>query len=217
MIIWKQLRIPLLLLTFGSLLLGLGNIILLPTKDQGKVSSFVFPTEVPLPQWQLSLSRPLPQQTGKHSQPLTQKHYQYIQNNQALDIEMRYIRDGNVPVFIKEYTNISSTAIVRQREGVGFYGLGVDQQRAYLSACINPQGSSTFTDEQFNQNRHVNETRPQHLLSWLLGQGLFQDNRCLWAHLSVSLKDSSPKEAYSVLENAWFSWYQWWHLRFPKP
>jgi cyanosortase A-associated protein len=49
-----------------------------------------------------------------------------------------------------------------------------------------------------------------------LGQEGLKDRRCLWAHLSVPLKNSSPEAAYQVLEKAWFSWYQWWQPRFPK-
>jgi len=217
MIMWKQLRISLLGITFSSVILVLGHVILYPTKDQHQVSPFVFPEEVPLPKWQQSTTSSLPQSNGNHPELIAQKHYQYIQNNLSLDTEMRYLTDGDVPKFIHDYTSISSSAVVHQREGVGYYGLGVYQQQAYLSACINPQGDSTFTYEQFNKNQDLYETRPQHLLSWLLGQETLQDRRCLWTHLSVPLKDSSPEATYLILEKAWFSWEQWWRPRFPKP
>lgn len=214
--IWKQSRVPLLALTLSSVLFVLGNVVLLSPKDKQTVTPFIFPQEVPLPQWQFTISRPLPQPTKKIYKVIAQKHYRYINNNLPLDIEMRYLTDGDVVRFLRDFTFISSSAIVRQREGVGYYGLGVEKQQAYLSACINPQGVSTFTNEQFHQNLYSHAMKPQRLLSWVLSQKQLQDNRCLWTHLSVPLKNSSPQAAYQVLENAWLSWYQWWQPRFPK-
>lgn len=214
--IWKQLRIPFLAFTLSGVLFVLGTIVLLPTKDKQTVTAFTFPQEVPLPQWQFTISRPLPQPTKKIYQVIAQKHYQYLNKNLVLDIEMRYLKDGDVVQFLRDFTFISSPAVVRQQQGVGYYGLGVEKQRAYLSACINPQGGSTFTNEQFNQNLHTHAIQPKRLLSWILSQEQLQDNRCLWAHLSVPLKNSSPEAAYQVLEKAWFSWYRWWEARFPK-
>lgn len=192
------------------------KVILLPIPEKKTLTSFVFPEKVPLPQWQLSKSRSFPNSKKSHLELKAQKYYQYIQNNLPLDIEMSYVTEGNVPVFLKNFTSISSSAVLRQQEGIGYYGLGVNQNRAYLSACINPYGNSTFTEEQFNQNRFHYEMRPQHILSWLIGQRQLQHKRCLWAHLSIPLNNSSPEAAYEVLENVWFSWYQWWRPRFTQ-
>jgi cyanosortase A-associated protein len=240
MIIWKQLRTPLLVLTFASIFLVLGKVIILPTQDKRTVTPFVFPQEVPLPQWQFVSSHPLPsggtekqgsrgeemtsvvshQKENKKIQPdselISQKHYQYTQNNLPLNIEMRYLTQYDVSDLIKKYTSISSKAVVHHKEGMGYYGLGVDRQQAYLSACINSKGNTTFTGEQFNRNQYISDINPQQLLSWLLGQNGTKDKRCLWTHLSVPLKNSSPEAAYQTLETAWFSWYQWWRSRFPQ-
>ena len=188
----------------------------LPIKDKQTVTAFTFPQEVPLPQWQFTISRPLAQPTKKIYQVIAQKHYQYLNKNLVLDIEMRYLKDGDVVQLLRDFNFISSPAVVRQQQGVGYYGLGVEKQRAYLSACINPQGGSTFTNQQFNLNLYIHAIQPKRLLSWILSHKQLQDNRCLWAHLSVPLKNSAPEAAYQVLEKAWFSWYRWWEPRFPK-
>ncbi|MGH7998183.1 MAG: cyanoexosortase A system-associated protein [Brasilonema sp.] len=214
--IWKQIRIPLLALTLSGVLFVLGSVVLLPTKDKPTVTPFIFPKEVPLAQWQFTISRPLPEQTKKIYKVIAQKHYRYLNNNLVLDIEMRYLKDGDVVRLLQDFSFISSSGVVRQQKGVGYYGLGVEKQQAYLSACINPQGGSTFTNEQFRKNLYSQAMKPQRLLSWVLSQEQLQDNRCLWAHLSIPLKNSSPEAAYQVLENAWFSWYRWWEPRFPK-
>ncbi len=218
MIVWTKIRIPLLALTFSSIFLTLGNIILFSKKDKDIVTSFYFPEKILLPQWQSSTNPPLSEKpTSHHPELIAQKNYRYIQNNLTLDVEISYLKDGNVVKFIQDNTSTITPPVVRQQQGIGYYGYGVDQkQRAYLSACINSQGSTTFTDEQFNKNRYLHDTQPQHLLSWLLGEEQLQDRRCLWTHLSIPLKHSTPEAAYQVLEKAWFSWYQWWCPRFPK-
>lgn len=216
MIIWKQIRIPLLALTFMSVILTLGNVVLVPTKDKTMLTPFVFPERIPLSQWQPSIGSPLIKPIRNHPELLAQKHYRYIKKDFFLDIEMLYLKDRDGEWLLREYSSISSSVDVRQREGVGYYGVGVDKQRAYLTACINPQGSTTFPQKQSNQDQYFYDRYPKRLVSWLFGQESLKDRRCLWTHLSIPLKKSSPKAAYQVLENAWFSWYQWWQPRFPK-
>jgi len=75
---------------------------------------------------------------------------------------------------------------------------------AYLNACINSRGGSTFTKEQFNYNRIHRDTQFNRLLAWLLIQQPLRDKRCLWTHLSIPLNRSSPESAYVILENACF-------------
>ncbi len=210
MISWNKFRILFLALSCGSILLVLTRVILAPVPKKTITTGFAFPEKVLLPQWQFIGSNSLPKLKQKVLEPIAQRDYQYTQNNLPLDIEMRYFTNGDVPQLIHNYTAISSPLIVRQREGIGYYGIGVDKQQAYLSACINPKGGSTFTAAQFQKNQHSEDFNPQHLVSWLLAKENFSDNHCLWTHLSVPLKDSSKEAAYEVLENAWFSWYRWW-------
>lgn len=205
MIINQTLRIPFLAFTFSSIVLVLAKVIFSPGYDKKAVTPFIFPEQVPLSKWQLKTSKSLPEPPQKDDNLISQRGYQYIQQDLPLDIEMRYVKAVDVKSLLKNYTQISSAADVRQQKGVGYYGVGVKNQRAYLSACIN-QGGSTFTSRQFTENQP--QQRWERLLPWLLGQEGLEDKRCLWAHLSVPLKDSSPEATYKVLENAWFSWYQ---------
>lgn len=227
MSLWKQLRIPLLVFAFANVLFVFGKSILDPTVGKRTITPFVFPSVVPLPQWQWVASQPLENQTverppfGKLVLPGI--HYRYVQNDLPLDIKMRYEveTDGDGKRFIKDNTAIQVSltqplVVVRQHEGLGFYGLFVYQKRAYLDACINPRGGSTFTQEQFSYNRIHYDVQFDRLLLWLLGQQGLRDNRCLWTYLSIPLNQSSPESAYVILEKAWFSWYHWWRPRFPK-
>ncbi len=225
---WKQLRIPLLMLTCANVLFVLGRSIVDPSIGKRTVTPFVFPSEVPLAQWQMVASQPLENKTVEQP-PLGNvvvpgRQYRYIQNGLPLDIKMRYElqTNGNGLQFIRSSTPIKLSLnqrllTVREHEGVGFYGLFVYGKQAYLNACINSNGGSTFTKEQFSYNRIHYDMQFNRLLPWLLGQQKLRDKRCLWTHLSIPLNQSSPQSAYVILENAWFSWYQWWRPRFPKP
>ena len=198
----KRLQVPLLAMTFGGVFLVLAKVVLYPTTPQQTTPSFVFPEAVPLPGWQLRKSAPLAKPNGAPPKELELEkmvsgrryQYQHSQDRQLLDIEMRYFLGtrGDVSKFLQYYASIPLLPVERNREGVGSYGLLVYQQRAYLSACINPQ---------VNLNR---------LVSWLLSQDSLGDSRCYWALLSVPLKGSSLGNAYQTLETAWFSWYRWW-------
>ena len=220
---WKTIRISLLAATFGGVLLALGKSILYPTVGNA-VTSFIFPAMVPLLEWQHLESKPLDNSRIENSKNLFGRQYRYVRNNLYLDIEMRYLinTNGDVKAWIEDYRGRPSfpgqlLPILRQQERVGFYSLFTHKERAYLSACINPRGGSTVTDSQFWLNRIIYDVRLNRLFPWLLSREEIPDRRCLWAHLSLPLKNSSPEDAYQSLEKVWFSWHQWWQHRFPKP
>lgn len=224
----EKIRISFLATIFFSVFLFLGRAIIVPTASKAKVPPFVFPSTVPLPGWQLNNSHSLTAPIAD-SNYLSGRHYLYNQNGQTLDIEIRYVVNtkGDVESFIQNYSPIAGfpsqfLLTLRQQKGIGFYSLFTDKQRAYLSTCINSRGGTTVTVSQFRRNRDIYDNIysmrfKERLLPWLQGQGSIRDMRCLWAHLSTSVKDSSPEDAYQTLEKAWFSWYQWWRLRFPQP
>jgi len=223
----KQLRLPLLVFTFANVLFVFTRTTLDPSIGRRTITPFVFPPAVPLPQWQRVASQPLPNLAVERAPygkiVLSGMQYSYRQNDLPLDIQMRYELStlGDVKQITSSNTTIrfgvNQPAIaIRQQEGLGFYGLYTYQQRAYLDACINPQGGSTFTSDQFDSNRIQYDFQLTRLIPWLLGQQGLRDNRCLWTHLSIPLNQSSPESAYVMLEQAWFSWSKWWSSRFPK-
>lgn len=180
------------------------------------VSSFTFFRAVPLSGWQLLSSTPLATQK-EYPEYLSGKRYQYMHANVPLTIEMRYLNNtsGEVKDLVESYTSIPASVKLRYQTGIGYYSVFTYQQKAYLSSCINSRGGSTVTQRQFNQNRHTYDVQINRLLPWLLGQEKLEDKRRLWTHLSIPVKISSF-EAFQLLEAAWFDWYQWWYLRFPK-
>ena len=223
---WKQLRLPLLAINFTAAMLVLGKSIFEPTV--ATLTPFDFPPEVSLPQWRLVESQSL-EVVNKDGEAgstfLVGRHYQYLQNNYPLDIEMRYVvrTEGEVNKFIVDHPAIQSSppedelsGKVIHRQEIGSYLLFVHQERAYLSACINPRGESTVTKEQFRQNQDTYDTQVSRLLPVLLGREYWRDNRCLWTYMSLPLQDSSLEKTYPLLEQAWESWHEWWTRNFPK-
>jgi cyanosortase A-associated protein len=217
---WKKPRIYFLTLTFSIGLLVSLISILFPSFGKPKNRTLIFPKEVPLKLWQLSNSQPMQVVVEKYPNLLSHITYHYVKKDLNLNIDMRYLQNfypADVTLLKKNDDTKKSPNIVRYKDGVGYYGLGLDEQNAYLSACINPRGGSTFTHAQYRNNRYSKDINFERLLPVLQGQEALIDKRCLLVNLSIPLQNSSPENAYKVLEQAWFSWYQWWQPRFPKP
>jgi cyanosortase A-associated protein len=109
-----------------------------------------------------------------------------------------------------------SSIIIREKEGVGSYGLSIDKGHAYLDTCLNPRRKSTFTREQFMAKQTNYSMQPSRLISLLWGQERLNDHRCLWVHLALSAGKVQPKAIYPILEKAWFSLYPQLHKPFSK-
>lgn len=224
---WQQHRQTLIAFSFVGIFFTLCRFSLDPTAGKRPVTAFAFPKVVPLPGWQLlESSRSVIKRKAEPSNPyeavLASQKYLYRQNNQQMEIEMRYVVGtlGNIQGYLGDYTPIQlqNTQLLqlRQQPGVGFHKLFVYQGRSHLNACINPRGDSTINTAQFLANRQTKDLQLQRLMPWLLGKESLRDRRCLWVHLSVPLSQVSAETTYPVLEKAWLSWYQWWSSRFPQ-
>jgi cyanosortase A-associated protein len=227
---WQSLKVIVLMFTFCGASFILAKLLLdnRPIKDRiYKPSAFVFPTEIPLPEWQFESSTPLalPENKVYKNRLIASRAYTYKQGKRTLTIEMRYTKDtsGNVLGFISNFTSVDSGIIApsrrieRYHKGVGYYVLLNDQNRVYLTSCINPRGESTVTLPQFQRNRYYHDMNLDRLMLWLFKPATLRDFRCLWVHASVPVDNLSLNEAYTTLESAWFSWEPWWEKRFPSP
>lgn len=217
---WKTVRIWLLTALFIGVLCVLVKSILFSHTTQSAATPFVFPTSVPLPQWQLLDSLPL--KITDDPTFLASRRYRYQQNRNSLNIDMHYIvnSSGDVQDFVKKHIfaqKATAPLLIRETSGVGFHALFTYQGNAFLSSCINPRGGSTVTFDQFRENRNSYDMQPGRLLLWLLGIQPLRDFRCMWNVLSVPLKTAQPEEVYPILESTWLSWYSWWETRFPRP
>jgi cyanosortase A-associated protein len=228
-------RLLLLTITLGGVLITLEHVTLgnpFTTAGNLAATTFDFPTDVPLTGWQLQSSRPT---SALASLPvmgdvITTRDYFYQKHDRqdalSLEVKMSYIANitqepnGDVPTLIQGFTSLPSAAskqlTIKQQPDVGFYGLFTHAKTAYLSSCINAQGVSTVTKEQFLHNRLTADLQPARLFRWMQGQAPLRDKRCLWVLMSTPLQATDPAISYSALEAAWFSWYEWWKTRFPS-
>ncbi|MGL5082574.1 MAG: cyanoexosortase A system-associated protein [Microcoleaceae cyanobacterium] len=213
--LWKTIRVPLLVLTFGGVFITFAKVILNPVAEKVEIQSVVLPMSVPLPNWQSIDSKALNQPLGTQ--------YQYRQGDLNLEIELRYVDHphDNEKLFREYDPTISPNAkdkgtTIHQQQNLGSYSLSQEKDRAYLRSCINPRGPAAITYEQFIKNRYTYDLKASRFLPVLLGQEPLRDHRCLWVYLSVPIDSTSPDSSYAVLEEVWRSWYLWWHPRFPK-
>lgn len=217
---WKPVRISLLAVTFGGVLLVAGKLVFYPSAGNSQATQFEFTESVPLADWKLEKSAPLA--ISENSEFKAARKYEYQKNGMNLEIEMRYAVNtiGDVEGMMKGNTVLKSSPgklALANIQGVGFHGILQQQNRLYLSSCINPRGGATVTSEQFRYNRNTRDWQPNRILFWLLGRGNIQDRRCLWTQMSVPLDKTTPENAQKILENAWVSWYGWWQPQFPEP
>lgn len=224
---WERFRILILIATTVSIFGVLCKLILFARSWERKTTKFVFPKTIDLPRWQQKTSNFIITPLAKNPDYISGESYHYIHKNSYIDfidIEMGYLAysNGDVQSLLKQYiaNNLdfrNINPVVRHRPEIGFYGLFVHKGKAYLSACINPQGGSTFNAQQFLQNQIKPDVLSSRFLPWLFSGEKLRDQRCLLTKLSVPLNDSSPNNAYSTLDQAWIDWYRWWRPRFPNP
>ncbi len=223
MIFWQQFRTAFLAATFIGLVSILAKSVFDPAI--GKPTNYNFPAIVPLSRWQVQAVNTAPTTKNTEDNQLLSKnkHYRYTQGKKhQLDVNMHYVvgTSGNSQLFIKNYTSIPVDSsqlnlITRYQQKTGFYQLFTYQNQAHLISCINPQGESTVTSEQFFDNRQKYDLQSKNILRWLTAQSDLRDRRCLWSHLSVPLDRVSTKDAYHQLETSWIALAQWWSPRFP--
>ncbi|MGF1478919.1 MAG: cyanoexosortase A system-associated protein [Cyanophyceae cyanobacterium] len=214
---WRSWRLLLLCLVLGGSVGVLLKTILWPQEEpQRAADSLLFPTAVPLPGWQLVETTLL---AAKNSESPGQL-YQYRRQNRSLEISARYqvSTDGSVNRFLVVYTPIRPATVspqLRYQEAIGYYSLFQYKDRGYLSACINPRGKTTVTEQQFTRNGYLQSLRGERLLLWLLGQNELFDNRCLWTLLSTPVDTDISMTDEQILEEVWSNWHRWWQAHFP--
>jgi cyanosortase A-associated protein len=252
---WKFLQTPVLAVAFSGVALVLAKTTLAPKADKSATAAqqqtMKLPSTVPLEGYEMVESVDLEpskdEVLGKESR--AGQRYRYQNANKELKIEAHYmISDGNISRYLFVYTPVhtSNAALkMKHQPGIGYYGVLIHRddrtqtERAYLSACVNPRGESTVTEQQFTTNL-FSELSPLRIGATLLGQQPLMDRRCLWTLMSVPVQSNSassqpapataepagaspvaaaqsPEAAYTQLEAAWADWHQWWRANYPKP
>ena len=214
----SMIKISLIGLTLLGTLAGITYSIIIPPPDKKNLKSYTFdfPDTVPLSSWQFINSEALP---GDGQVKAIGKKYQYRNHEQDLMAEIRFHRysSGNVSRFFNVYTPINAASLKmlgKHKDGIGYYALVNEGDQAVLSACLNPIGESTITEQQFSQNRYKHGWGVQQVFLWTIGHGDLLDGRCFWTALFTPIAEDTDEntieEKYQILEAAWFDWYRWW-------
>lgn len=222
--LWNLFRRAVLATLFGSAAIAVTKVTFFPASNQN--TPLPFPEEVLLPEWQTKIS---PEKEASLSQPdadklmgfVNGKTYQYRQGKQVLTIKMRYFSPsiGDVYAYLGHYKNkgISSSLVIREKKGMGSYGLFTQNQQAHLTTCLTPKGGSILKREQFLQVRYQSDIRPDRFLPWAIGKVPLLDNRCLWINMTLDgTNQNSPSSYYPILEKAWIPWNNYWRSHFEQ-
>jgi cyanosortase A-associated protein len=188
-------------------------------------SKLQLPSQISLANWQLKESKIL--NISLDNDATSAQQYLYISSpRNILRIDAIYT-NGTVSISkslemigVKSSNNNLS---MRYLEKVGYYALFSDQERAYLSSCINSLGMTTVTEEQFINNRPL-EITWRHISAYLMGTSDLFDDRCLFTTISIPIEkndlvgknNSSLDKKYQTLEKAWINWHLYWKDNFPK-
>lgn len=218
---WQTLRIAALAAVFGGTVVVWAKLATLPKVDSTtQATANPLATLVPLSDWQFVDSKPISNSEAKFGQK-----YRYRKEALSLTAEQYYmVSDGNVSRYLFVYSPVhtaNADMVIKFHPDVGHYGLVSYKGNAYLSACVNPRGHSTVTEQQFTQNRYTHDLKLSRIFPWMLGQASLLDYRCLWTLLTIPLKPDAgansltSEAAYKNLELAWFPWHQWWQSNFP--
>lgn len=220
MIAAQRLYFPLLKLTFLAIVLALGRAVFAP--NLGKIPAYTFPGQVPLTEAKFvgSQAALTPSWLNEEGKEISGYQYQYQQNDRTFEIKSYYIQDfnGDLLTYVKTYVsdNKAPNAWAHKQDNNGAYTLFEYQQTAYLSACINPKGSSTATPAEFFANRNQYDLQVNRLIPVLIGREEPRDTRCLWVTISTPLQNQAVEAAHQQLEAVWQQWYAWWAVRFPS-
>ncbi len=186
---------------------------------------------ITLNDWQMLESTALPAHKFPDGMISPGRQYRYQSTGtpataQPIEIEVRYIADGvanrptvdaMLPIFTKIPATVLQPATLKQSP-LGSYSLFRHQQKAYFSTCINPQGQTTVSGDEFHSNSNpkpLDLHTVNRLLPWLLGQQTLRDSRCVWTVLSTPIDPATADGRIKALETIGVSWIRWWQIHFP--
>ncbi len=213
---WNYLRTYILLLLLGCTVAVLAKVALFPLKQKKSLDeNFIFPTKIPLGQWEAEASSKIDNKSAHHV-------YQYHQGTDKLRIDAvsNYRSDGSVPRMLMLNYNTRAGQIPMLQKYIpkkGYVIFFKKDHQLYLSSCLNPRGESTINDQQFLKNRYSYGWSVERTALWAMGQKDLFDGRCLWTTISSPLSpgadDKEIEKNNSKLEQAWLDWLNFWNGR----
>lgn len=187
----------------------------------GKPSPYVFPDQVLLTQSRFVGRQSVEtKSTNEYWMDLKGYEYRYQKEKRVFKVKIHYLPEsnGDIETYLSIYVLERHKGTLKpsqQQNQAGFYRLFEHEQTAYLTSCINPQGPSTVTKEQFFANRSAYDLKFDRLIPIALGLEDLRDSRCLWVTISTPIENQPVPEVHQQLAAVWQEVYAWWMPRFP--
>jgi len=212
---WTSVQNYLFLFIFGCILAILSKILLFPGTSQLLDEEFSFPPSVPLSKWEFVSTNVAPSDKNHHL-------YKYRQGDDSLtiDVEHRFRDNGSINRQLMVYYKNQGARLQlseKYEPNKGYIAFFKKKDNLYLTACLNPVGESTITQQQFVSNRYKYGWSIGRVLLWLIGQQDLFDGRCLWTNIFSPLPknatESDLNQTAAKLEQAWQDWSNYWKGR----
>jgi len=194
--------------------------LLIPEVGRREIQSLQFPSQMTLSGWEEQKSVSL----VDNPEPRLQLHrlrsgheYHYQQQATEVTAALRFFSPtfGNVEEYVKKtydppLQKAYAQGTTKYLSNLGTYHLFHDQETAYLSACLTPEGESTINVAAYMNKTNRGIFNGQTLIPRLLGQRSLRERRCLWVNLSTPLQQNSPEASYRRLESVFKAGYSQW-------
>lgn len=177
----------------------------------GKTVMPTLPETIKLPAWQQTAMKPVSIKHPEYDLKSQGNLYKFMTaSNAEVTLEIFFYENpsGGMDQFFeifspdeKRKSALPNMTITKDING--FYGLYYTESHAKLSACINPRGNSTVTNEQFLANRRTFDLSPKRFLPVFFGLERLRDWRCLWVNFSVPREKSDENKSSQILVGAW--------------
>ena len=204
-----------------------------PMAGINTIAPYKFPDQISLVNWQLTGSYPSSltvknlttkgsanqeenPETDDLGKVIASQIYHYKNNNNLLKVKSHYISNtsGKVENYYKNFQELPQLKnTIRKREKNGSYFYFINDKQPSLTACVNSQGTTTITPDQFMSFHYISTTFSQMpLLNKLMGKALLTNKRCLLLEASI---DSRSPDRDAQLMAAWTELVSYWQKNFP--
>ncbi|MGY6530131.1 MAG: archaeosortase/exosortase family protein [Cyanobacterium sp.] len=205
-----------------------------PLAGANPIAQYSFPEKIEFPDWNLqksivtstnpvfrdndpivSIEQLRSEQRGWNI-ILSERSYVYGKRESILTVNLRYVVNTFASLEGYYNKNFHDLPIMQDSDPVlinnnDYLQFTYDNNK-FLTTCVNVEGKSSITSNQFvsyYQDLYLNFPK---LWQWLKGERLIQDRRCLWIEVSMAKDSNLPRED---LNNLLFSLMTYWQHNFP--
>lgn len=206
-----------------------------PIAGVNQIASYQFPDKIPLANWKIVdsdastwIGRNLkPDSSSRTEQEveldnlnkiLAGQIYRYKNSSSELIVNTNYIVNtlASISNYYDNFKKSSQLKNAVEKKGKdGFYLNFTNDNQLHFTACVNSEGKTTVTPNQFRSyfySSSLSNFEIGHIFKWLMGKALLKDKRCLLLEASI---DSRSPDRDAQLMGAWTELVSYWKKNFP--